>query len=150
MRHLWRPVPNPSRIVQGRSRSPISDECISTRVQYAQVLIAVLCLLMGSLSFGMCVLSLRMWGSLRNENEYLNAFIQSHLPNVLFLNKYSFINQVWSGPKERVSSDSSIVGYGRVVHRKMMEVGRVVPLTMLEYGPAFAMALVTTNLCFRD
>ena len=43
---------------------------------YVYMLIATMCLLMGSMSIVVCAVCLKTFLSFRNENEYLNAFIQ--------------------------------------------------------------------------
>ena len=117
----------------GRPKHRMSGVNTPAKSQCAHATLVVLCILMGSMSIVMCSLSLRMFNQFRDENEYLNAFIQRHLSNSLFLNKYRFIKDT------QVGTFSSF--FSPVVDHYRMISGR-----LSEYGPALAMALLTTHL----
>jgi hypothetical protein len=108
---------------------------IPAKIQYAYVTLAILCLMMGSMSIVMCSLSLKLYLSYRNESEYLNAFIQRHLSNKLFLNKYLFIKESWIGLESLSSFFTPVLGHLKSISCHVQE-----------YGPALAMALLTTNI----
>jgi hypothetical protein len=131
---------NVSRLLLSRNESQRASEHsrlpISSKFQYAYMMIATLCLVTASLSIVVCTLSLRLLTSFRNENDYLNAFIQGHLSSVLFMNKYLFIKDPGFNA---LSLLSPVLG-------RLRTCWGVVSVHAREYGPAVALALLTTHL----
>ena len=131
---------NVSRLLLSRNESQRASEHsrlpIPSKFQYAYMMIATLCLVTASLSIVVCTLSLRLLTSFRNENDYLNAFIQGHLSSVLFMNKYLFIKDPGFNA---LSLLSPVLG-------RLRTCWGVVSVHAREYGPAVALALLTTHL----
>ena len=115
-----------------------SNSSIPANVQRAYITVAVLCLLMASMSIVVCTLSLKALTSFRQENEYLNAFIQGNLSNVLFMNKFLFIK------------DSSFDALLSPLLGRLRGCWRVASVHAVEYGPALALAFLTTHLFAKE
>ncbi len=131
---------------------------VSALLPYVYMLIAVMCLLMGSMSIVVCAVCLKTFLSFRNENEYLNAFIQRHLSNVLFLNKYLFVRDAETRTMTSLLAPlfahaSAVVGNENAIAttwRALARGGRAIKGHVQEYGPALAMALLTTHILTSD
>ena len=117
-------------------RKSQSMSTIPANIQFAYVTIAILCLLMGCSSMMVSALNVKTLMSFRNENEYLNTFIQTHLPHKLFLNKYRFIQD----------DGASLSSFLSPIYRVWSAVSKHV----VNIGPAVAMALLTTRLLVND
>lgn len=128
--------------------SPSRGSRIPTHIHYAYITLAVLCLVMGGMSIIACAVCLKTVASFRSENDYLNAFIQRHLSNVLFLNKYLFVRDV--DGVELSELTSPLLGDWKAHWRALS--GHLGALSghAREYGPALAMALLTTHLLATD
>lgn len=128
--------------------SPSRGSRIPTHVHYAYITLAVLCLVMGGMSIVACAVCLKTVTSFRNENDYLNAFIQRHLSNVLFLNKYLFVRDAVGAELSELTSP--LIGYCKVHWRALSGYWGAISGHAREYGPALAMALLTTHLLATD